>query len=72
MASDLVATSQTRRAYDHRLREQVCRTGKRCLPLQSHDHAHLNAYRISFSDKMVSRFPFTIADISRRPPAACT
>src|SRR5208283_3991663 len=32
MTSDLVAASQTRRAYDHRLREQVCRTGKRCLP----------------------------------------
>jgi len=28
MTSDLVATSQTRRAYDHRLREQVCRTAR--------------------------------------------
>ena len=32
MTSDLVATSETRRAYDHRLREQVCHTGKRYLP----------------------------------------
>jgi transposase InsO family protein len=32
MTGDLVATSQTRRTYDHRIREQVCRTGKRCLP----------------------------------------
>ena len=34
MTNNLAATSQTRRAYDHRLREQVCRTGKRCLPRQ--------------------------------------
>jgi len=32
MTNDVVATSQTRHAYDHRLRVQVCRTGKGCLP----------------------------------------
>jgi hypothetical protein len=32
MINSLAAMSQTRRAYDHRIREQVVRTGIRCLP----------------------------------------
>jgi hypothetical protein len=32
MMNTLTATPRTRYAYDHRLREQVVRTGTRCLP----------------------------------------
>jgi hypothetical protein len=32
MINTLTAASQTRRVYDHRIREQVVRTGIRCLP----------------------------------------
>jgi hypothetical protein len=32
MINNLTAMSQTRRVYDHRMREQVVRTGIRCLP----------------------------------------
>ena len=32
MINILTAASQTRRVYDHRIREQVVRTGIRCLP----------------------------------------
>jgi hypothetical protein len=32
MINNLTATSQTRRVYDHRVREQVIRIGIRCLP----------------------------------------
>jgi hypothetical protein len=32
MINNLAATSHTRRAYDHRIREQVIRIGTRCLP----------------------------------------
>ncbi len=32
MIDNLAAMSQTRRAYDHRLREHAIRSGTRCLP----------------------------------------
>jgi hypothetical protein len=32
MMNTLTAAPRTRRAYDHRLREQVIRSGARCLP----------------------------------------
>ena len=35
MINNLAATSHTRRAYDHRIREQVIRIGTRCLPCGS-------------------------------------